>query len=136
MPTFDLAVIGAGPGGLEAALHARGLGLKVALIEKGEAGGVCLNTGCIPTKSILASAKLLSKIQKAPSYGLSVGPAAGNWSKIVERKNQIVAGLRKGITQSIQRSGVAWIQGEAEFIQPHQISAGGQTIQKKMTVLK
>lgn len=115
MPSFDLAVIGAGPGGFDAALRARELGLKVALIEKREPGGACLNTGCIPAKSLLASAKLLAKISEAPSYGISVSGVSADFASWIERKNRIVETLKKGMADSLRRSGVEWIRGEASF---------------------
>src|SRR3989338_17206 len=103
MSIYDLAVIGAGPGGFEAALRARELGFKVALIEKSEAGGTCLNTGCIPTKAFLASSRLLGMIRDARLYGLSALDVSAEPLAIVARKNQIVATLRKGMLQAIQK---------------------------------
>jgi len=123
---FDLAVIGAGPGGFEAALRARELGFTVALIEKSEPGGTCLNTGCIPTKALLASTKLLSKIKNAESYGLS--PVTPTWDvlSLVQRKNRIVERLKKGMLDPLKRSGVEWIQGEARFTGKNRLSVTGE----------
>lgn len=113
---FDLAVIGAGPGGVDGALRARELGFKVALIEKSDAGGTCLNTGCIPTKSLLASAKLLTQISRAESFGLSPITPAWDLPSLIQRKNRVVETLKKGMLESLKRSGVEWINGEATFI--------------------
>ena len=112
---FDLAVIGAGPGGFEAACRARELGFKVALIDKSDPGGTCLHSGCIPTKSLLASTKLITKIKQAESYGLSPVTPQWNWPSLIQRKNRIVESLKKGMRDSIKRSGVEWIAGAASL---------------------
>ncbi len=105
MSDFDLAVIGAGPGGLEAALRARELGLKTALIEKKHPGGTCLNTGCIPTKALLASAV----------HGLQPASVQIDYAAMVRRKNEIVTRLREAARNQIQKSGLEWIEGEASL---------------------
>ena len=115
MSTFDLAIIGAGPGGFEAALRARELGFKAALIEKSEPGGTCLNTGCIPTKTLLASTKFLTKIKNAESLGLPPVTARQDLTALFQRKNRVVESLRKGMLDSLHRSGVEWISGQASF---------------------
>lgn len=115
MPDFDLAVIGAGPGGFDAALRASALGLKVALIDKSDPGGTCLHSGCIPTKSLLASAKLISRIIEAESLGLSAMKPAWSFASMVQRKNQVVETLKKGMLETLKRSRVEWITGEAKF---------------------
>lgn len=109
-------MIGAGPGGLEAALRARELGFKTALIEKSDSGGACLNTGCIPTKSLLASTKLLTKLSRAKEFGLSAGPITWDTASLAERKNRIVGSLRRDISDALGRAGVEWIQGEASLV--------------------
>ncbi len=75
METFDIAVIGAGPGGYPAAIRAAQLGAKVAIIEKEKLGGTCLNWGCIPTKALIAAAETFEKIKHAEKYGISVKDA-------------------------------------------------------------
>ena len=76
---YDLIVIGAGPGGYEAAAYAAKLGRKVALFEKSELGGTCLNVGCIPTKTLLRSARALEDCRAAAQYGVTVGASALIW---------------------------------------------------------
>lgn len=126
MPEFDLAVIGAGPGGFDAACRARELGLKVVLIDKADPGGTCLHSGCIPTKSLLASAEFLSRMARAGSYGLA--PLAPRWelASFVERKNRIVETLRKGIVNRLQQSGLTWISGEAALIGENRLAVKGK----------
>ncbi len=139
MSSFDLAIIGAGPGGADAALRARELGFKVALIEKSDAGGTCLNTGCIPTKSLLASAKLLTQINHAESLGLS--PLSPQWdlTSLIQRKNRIVETLKKGMVDSFKRAGVEWIVGTATFSGKNRLSVqdgkGMQEIEAKSILI-
>ncbi|MHA1793402.1 MAG: dihydrolipoyl dehydrogenase [Promethearchaeota archaeon] len=96
---FDLAIIGAGPGGYHAALRAAQFGAKIAIIEKAKVGGTCSNLGCIPTKALHASAKLINDIQeKAERLGVIIkGEVIPSFSKAVERKNQVVQSLVSGI---------------------------------------
>jgi len=98
MEHYNIAVLGAGPGGYVAALKGAQMGAKVAIIEKHYLGGTCLNYGCIPSKALLASAELLHKIQHASSLGVGVsGEASFDWGAIQKRKDKILAGLRGGI---------------------------------------
>ncbi|UCD00755.1 MAG: dihydrolipoyl dehydrogenase [Promethearchaeota archaeon] len=94
---YDLAIIGAGPGGYHAAIRAAQYGAEVALIEKDKLGGACLNKGCIPTKALLASAHFIEKIEEAEEFGIEINDFRIDFSKVVERKNKIVAELGKGI---------------------------------------
>ncbi|MBI2167661.1 MAG: dihydrolipoyl dehydrogenase [Candidatus Omnitrophica bacterium] len=132
MPIYDLAVIGAGPGGFEAALRARELGYSAALIEKSDPGGVCLNTGCIPTKAFLASSRLLGRIRNARLYGLLASDVSAEPSALVARKNQIVATLRKGMLQAIQKSGVEWVSGSASFAGPGRLLVRSNESQREI----
>jgi len=94
---YDIAVIGAGPGGYHAAIRAAQFGAKVALIEKAKLGGTCLNWGCIPTKALYASAELVHKIkEKGAEFGISCNPEL-DFAKAVERKNRVVQELVEGI---------------------------------------
>jgi dihydrolipoamide dehydrogenase len=94
---YDLAIIGAGPGGYHAAIRAAQYGAKVALIEKNKLGGTCLNSGCIPTKALLASAHILEKINDAEEFGITIKDYKADFAKVVERKNKIVNELGAGI---------------------------------------
>ncbi len=119
---YNIAIIGAGPGGYVAALHAARLGMKVCLIEKEEVGGVCLNWGCIPTKTLVGSAKVFSLIKKAAEYGIETGSVARpDWKKIMERKNQVVARLVKGINYLLEQNKVELISGMAAFSSEHEL---------------
>jgi len=100
---YDLAIIGAGPGGYHSAIRAAQYGAKVALIEKDKLGGTCLNRGCIPTKALLATAHYIEKIQDAEKFGVEIKGFSSNFSKVVERKNKIVNDLGTGIA-NLQKS--------------------------------
>jgi len=126
VPEFDFAVIGAGPGGFDAALRAQELGLKTALIDKADPGGTCLHSGCIPTKSLLASTKLISRMAQAEALGLSFVPPAWDLSSLIQRKNQVVETLKKGMFEAVKRSGLTWISGEASFVDAHRLTVKGK----------
>ena len=113
--TYDIAVIGGGPAGYNAAEYAAGKGKKVVLFEKGShLGGVCLNEGCIPTKAMLHSAHLLEKINSADKYGITVdGNVSADYGKIMTRKKKIVRKLVAGVKQKLLKSGVEIIDGLA-----------------------
>ena len=90
---FDLIVLGGGPGGYNAAERAAHSGLKTLLIEERELGGVCLNEGCIPTKTLLYSAKVLDYAKHGEKYGVSVGDVSYDHATVVERKDKVVKTL-------------------------------------------
>ena len=94
---YDIAIIGAGPGGYHAAIRAAQYGAKVALIEKDKLGGTCLNLGCIPTKALYASAQLIEKLQDFDEFGVEIHDYSLNFKKAVERKNKVVRDLVEGI---------------------------------------
>src|SRR3954464_7605805 len=93
MANFDLIVIGSGPGGYVAAIRASQLGLKVAVVEKAELGGICLNWGCIPTKALLKSAQVFEYIKHAKDYGISVSDASADFPAVVKRSRDVAAGM-------------------------------------------
>lgn len=111
--TYDIIVIGAGPGGYVAAIRAAQLGAKVLVIEKDEVGGVCLNRGCIPTKTLIASVASLEASKKATSLGVEIEDAKINLAKILERKNRVVEQLRGGIKFLFKKRGIELIKGTA-----------------------
>lgn len=111
---FDLAIIGGGPAGYTAAERAAEGSLRTVLFEKKEIGGVCLNEGCIPTKTLLYSAKILDSIKTASKYGiLSEGTPTFDMETILKRKNKVVKKLTSGIKMRLTGSGVTLIEGTA-----------------------
>ena len=113
---YDLIVVGAGPGGYEAAAHAGKMGKKVALVEKERLGGTCLNVGCIPAKTFLRSSRLFRECREAAAYGVRVGAPEFDMPAVVERKSRIVATLGKGVQGILKRAGVKVISGHARLI--------------------
>ncbi len=122
---YDLIVIGAGPGGYEAAAHAGKMGKKVALIEKEKLGGTCLNVGCIPAKTFLRSSRLFRECREAAAYGVRVGAPEFDMPAVVERKSRIVATLGKGVQGILKRAGVEVISGHARLISRNTIEVEG-----------
>lgn len=115
MEKYDLAIIGGGPGGYPAAIRAAQSGLKTVLIEQRELGGTCLNRGCIPTKTLLASAALFQEIQKAKSLGVDVADVTANYTAMWERKQEVVQKLQGGIGQLLKAHNVTVYKGTAQF---------------------
>ena len=115
---YDLAIIGGGPGGYTAAERAGAAGLSVVLFEKNELGGVCLNEGCIPTKTLLYSAKVFDYARHADLYGVSVEGASFDYSKILKRKTKVVRKLVGGVKLKMKNSGVTVVGGEAVIAGP------------------
>ena len=95
MKEYDLIVIGAGPGGYEAAFEAAGLGMKTALVEKEELGGTCLNHGCIPTKSLLHAAELYRSMREASVFGVTAESVGYDPVRMQERKRDVAPELRR-----------------------------------------
>ena len=110
---YDLIVIGGGPGGYNAAIHAARNGLKTALVEKKRLGGVCLQEGCIPTKSLVYSAEVLRTCKEANQFGIDLNDFRVNWSNVQSRKDAIVAQLTKGLEQLMPAKGVEVLMGQA-----------------------
>ena len=115
---YDLAIIGGGPGGYTAAERAGSAGLSVVLFEKNELGGVCLNEGCIPTKTLLYSAKVYDYAKHADLYGVSVDGASFDYSKILKRKTKVVRKLVGGVKLKMKNAGVTVVGGEAVIAGP------------------
>ncbi|GHT67790.1 dihydrolipoyl dehydrogenase [Bacteroidia bacterium] len=115
---YDIAIIGAGPGGYEAAVRASQLGLSVAIIEKEALGGTCLNRGCIPTKTLLKSANVLRTLQDANSFGIAVAPPQVDLAKVMARSREVVATLRNGIDFLLKKHNVTQIFGTGALVSP------------------
>lgn len=121
MTSVDLIIIGAGPGGYETAVRAAKAGLRTVIIEKQEVGGTCLNVGCIPTKCFCRNAEILRDLSKSEEFGLSGLSFSFNFSKVIERKNQVVSTLVNGVKTLLKNPLISLIHGEAKFISAHEI---------------
>lgn len=111
MNTFDLVVIGSGPGGYVAAIRAAQLGLKTAVVEKEHLGGICLNWGCIPTKALLRSAEVYHLMQHLDEYGLSASNLQFDLKKIVERSRKVSSQLAQGVKHLLKKNKVTVFDG-------------------------
>ena len=119
MASYDLIVIGSGPGGYPAAIRASQLGMKVGVVEKAEIGGVCLNWGCIPTKALIKSAQVFEYISHAKDYGIQVGEASVDFQGMVKRSREVANGMSKGIKFLFKKNKIDHIPGHGK------IKAGG-----------
>lgn len=113
---FDLIVIGSGPGGYVASIRAAQLGLKVAVVERSELGGICLNWGCIPTKSLLKSAQVFEYLSHAADYGIAIkGEAIADFNAMVKRSRDVADGMSKGIQFLLKKNKIEVIAGTAKL---------------------
>ncbi|MDR0966507.1 MAG: dihydrolipoyl dehydrogenase [Myxococcales bacterium] len=140
--TFDVVVVGAGPGGYVAALRSAQNGLSVALIEREKRlGGTCLLRGCIPTKSLLETARRLDELGRAADFGIEgVGTPTVELSKVMRRKERVIAKLAAGVGGLCRKSGVEVLQGTARLTSPHTVqieltSGGEETIDARNVIL-
>ena len=118
-PDFDLIVLGAGTGGYTAAFRAAQLGMNVALIDQGKIGGTCLHIGCIPTKALLESAELFTRIKKAKEFGILLeGQPGFDYEAIAKRRDQVVKRMWTGLKSLVDKNKVTWIAGRARFDGP------------------
>ncbi len=128
---YEIAVIGAGPGGYETAIKAAQLGKKTCIVEEKEFGGTCLNVGCIPTKVLIRTANLVSEIRDASKFAVEgVDPAAVSvdMKKLQQRKSGIVKTLTGGVRALLGGNRVAIEKGKAAFVDAHTLSVGDKTI--------
>lgn len=130
---YDLIVIGGGPGGYEAALHAAGLGLSTALVEERELGGTCLNRGCIPTKSLLHAAELFEQAKKMGLFGLGADNVYFDLEKIHARKDEVLAKLRSGIAMLLKKAKVDVYEGKGRITAKGTVEAWGRNETTKLT---
>lgn len=115
MANFDLIVIGSGPGGYVAAIRASQLGMKVAVVEKAELGGICLNWGCIPTKALLKSANVFEYLQHAADYGIQVKEATPDLSAMVKRSRDVAGSMSKGVQFLFKKNKIEQLAGHGKL---------------------
>ena len=115
MAAYDVIVIGSGPGGYVAAIRASQLKMKVAVVEKAELGGICLNWGCIPTKALLKSANVFEYIQHAADYGITVGEATPDLAGMVKRSRDVAGAMSKGVQFLMKKNKIDVIEGHGKI---------------------
>lgn len=127
MSDYQLFVIGAGPGGYEAALRAARLGLRTAVAECREVGGTCLNRGCVPTKALLHAAELKESLEKGEAWGLTAGESALDFAAAHRRKAEVVEQLRGGIEGLFRQRKIDLFRASASILAPGQVEVEGKT---------
>ncbi len=137
MESYDAIVIGTGQAGPSLARRFAGAGRRVAIIERGRFGGTCVNTGCTPTKAMVASAYAIHMARRGAEFGFSAGgPITVDWARVRARKDAIVAPSRAGVERSLrQTAGITVIQGSARFVSAHEVSVGGRVLQSERIFL-
>lgn len=124
---YDVIVVGAGPAGSMAALHALELGARVAVVDKQRTGGTCTNTGCVPTRVLAKTARLLRDIRGADAYGIQVSDPTVIWPQTLARVKQVIADVQrnKDVPDKIRAAGgELFLEGPASFVSPHEIQLG------------
>src|ERR1051325_1306609 len=125
--TYDVVVIGSGPGGYVAAIRCAQLGLRTACVEREKLGGICLNWGCIPTKALLRSAEVLDTFQRAKEFGIIAGEVRADFPAIIQRSRGIADKVSKGVGFLFRKNKIAHIAGTATLLprtgawRPHRI---------------
>lgn len=135
MVACDVVVVGAGPGGYVCAVRAAQLGAKVVVVEREELGGVCLNWGCIPTKTLIYTAELYRKLQDAKELGLKVDGLDVDMKALIKRKNSVVRRNKAGIEGLFRGYGIRVVRGDARVAAPGTVKAGGEEVQARAIVL-
>lgn len=138
MENYDIVVLGGGPGGYVAAIKAAQMGAKTALIEKDNIGGVCLNWGCIPTKTLLKSAKVYEYIMNSEKYGIDLGDKSCvsiNWKNIKNRKDKVVKQLTGGVKVLLNKNNVDIYNGFGKVIDKNTIDVNNKQIKAKNIIL-
>lgn len=137
MQQFDVIIVGGGPGGYVAAIKGGQLGLKIAVVEKDNVGGVCLNWGCIPTKTLLKSAKVYETFKHAKEYGIDVadGSFSINFPDMIKRKDSVVRRLTGGVAGLLKKNGVTLLKGFGEVTSPTTVKVGDEMYEAKHIIL-
>ncbi|MFL6745624.1 MAG: dihydrolipoyl dehydrogenase [Sphingomicrobium sp.] len=123
--TYDLIVLGSGPGGYVAAIRSAQLGLKTAIVERENLGGICLNWGCIPTKALLRSAEIFHYLQHAEAYGLSNDKPSFDLTKVVARSRAVAKQLSQGVAHLMKKNKIVVVMGEGKLTAKNKLSVAG-----------
>ena len=132
---YDIAIIGAGPGGYSAAFKAANEGLSVIMFEKDRMGGTCLNRGCIPTKALLKSALLFSQISQAETFGINVGSLSADMNAMAQRRDAIVERLVGDLEKTAKARKVTMAYGQAQLTSAHTVSCNGENYEAENIII-
>src|SRR5512134_3174057 len=131
MSEFDLAVIGAGPGGYVAAIRAAQLGLRVAVVESDKLGGVCLNWGCIPSKALLTGAELVENlVRHGETFGISASGLSLDYGKLIDHSRKTADRLARGVEGLFKKNKITWIRGRGRLAGPRAVDVEGPDAQR------
>src|ERR1700712_3336981 len=134
--TFDVIVIGSGPGGYVAAVRSAQLGLSTAVIERDDVvGGRCLNYACIPAKAVLRSADILSEVREAGEYGITVGEPTVDFAAIGQRRTKVIGTLTGGVAGLFKKNDIELIVGEASLTASGDVKVGDRTLTASKAVI-
>lgn len=125
--SYDVVVLGAGPGGYVAAIRASQLGLRTAVVEQEHLGGVCLNWGCIPTKALLKVAEYYNFMKEATSWGFQTGKVGFDWAQIIKRSRDAAAKLSGGVSALMRKNRVTVINGRGSFLAPNKLAVADKS---------
>jgi len=132
---FDIIIIGAGPGGYETAADAAAHGLTVAIVEKDQMGGTCLNRGCIPTKALCRNAEVIDLMRESEVWGVKTGEMAFDYAPVFERKEAVVKQLREGVEMLMGAPGITAIKGEATLKDANTVIVNGEEYSAKNIII-
>ena len=130
---YDLIVLGSGPGGYVAAIRAAQLGLKVAIVERENLGGICLNWGCIPTKALLRSAEVFHQMKHAKDYGLAADNISADLDAVVKRSRGVAKQLNQGVTHLMKKNKITVHMGEGRLTAPGALTVKGEKGEEQLT---
>ena len=125
MADYDVVVLGSGPGGYVAGIRASQLGMRAAVVERAEVGGVCLNWGCIPSKALIRNAEVLSLFQHASEYGITVDNLRFDFGKAVDRSREVVGRLTRGVGFLLKKNKVEYVEGTGVLQDPDTVRIDG-----------
>ncbi len=139
MSTFDLIVVGAGPGGYVAAIRASQLGMKTAIVEREALGGICLNWGCIPTKALLKSAQVFEYLQHASDYGIKVDGFSADFDAMVKRSRDVANGMSNGVKFLMKKNKIEVLMGNGKLTKDKKVEVtaadGTKTIHEAKNII-
>src|SRR5512140_2412079 len=131
--TFDVAVLGAGPGGYVAAIRAAQLGLKTAIIERDQLGGICLNWGCIPTKSLLRNAEIIGYLHQGKEYGFTLENLQVDYGAAQKRSRDVSGRMVKGVEFLMKKNNIQVFRGDGELTSATTIRVENRTEERTIT---
>ena len=128
--SYNLIVIGSGPGGYVAAIRASQLGMKVAVVEKESLGGICLIWGCIPTKALLKSAQVFDYVNHSESYGIKIKDSSIDFDSIISRSRGVADGMSKGVNFLMKKNKIDILKGFGKIISKNEVEVQLMTRKK------